>query len=146
MQMPSKQEHSNEILWVYPPRNESENWWCRQYGNIEIPEGQEFLPPADAFVTRQAKLMGPHWVAKKRAKGYTRHQEPVKTGHQIRIEVQQPLSSTSDQVLLRQSGHEFGFGLSFLLDSCSCRHEFSYGHPEWATTHVVNIYCIEELN
>ena len=70
--MPSKQEHSNEILWVYPPRKEADNWWCRQYGNIEIPEEWEFLPPGDAFVTRQVKLMGPHWVAKKRAKGYTR--------------------------------------------------------------------------
>ena len=70
--MPNKQEHSNEILWVYPPRAESENWWCRQYGNIDIPEGWEFLPLGDAFITRQAKLMGPHWVAKKPAKGCTR--------------------------------------------------------------------------
>ena len=70
--MPNKQDHSNEILWVYPPRTESENWWCRQYGNIEIPEGWESLPPGDAFVTKQVKLMGPHWVAKKPAKGYTR--------------------------------------------------------------------------
>jgi len=70
--MPNKQDHFNEILWVYPPRTESENWWCRQYGNIEIPEGWESLPPGDAFVTRQVKLMGPHWVAKKPAKGYTR--------------------------------------------------------------------------
>jgi len=66
------QDHSDEILWVYPPRTESENWWCRQYGNIEIPDGWESLPPGDAFVTRQVKLMGPHWVAKKRAKEYTK--------------------------------------------------------------------------
>lgn len=71
MPAPNNQDHSDEILWVYPPRTESENWWCRQYGNIEIPEGWESLPPGDAFVTRQVKLMGPHWVAKKRAKGYT---------------------------------------------------------------------------
>jgi len=69
---PNMQDHSDEILWVYPPRSESENWWCRQYGNIEIPKGWESLPPGDAFVTRQVKLMGPHWVAKKAAKGYTR--------------------------------------------------------------------------
>ncbi len=72
MPVPNNQDHSDEILWVYPPRTESENWWCRQYGNIEIPEGWESLPPGDAFVTRQVKLMGPHWVAKKRAKGYTK--------------------------------------------------------------------------
>ena len=50
------------------------------------------------------------------------------------------------QVLRRQSGHEFSFGASFLLDSGSCRHKFGYRHPEGTTTHVVNIYCIEELN
>ena len=72
MPVPNNQDHSDEILWVYPPRTESENWWCSQYGNIEIPEGWESLPPGDAFVTRQVKLMGPHWVAKKRAKGYTK--------------------------------------------------------------------------
>ena len=70
--MPNKQDHSDEMLWVYPPRTESEKWWCRQYGSIEIPEGWESLPPGDAFVTRQVKLMGPHWIAKKPAKGYTR--------------------------------------------------------------------------
>jgi hypothetical protein len=70
--MPNKQDHSDEILWVYPPRTESEIWWCRQYGSVEIPEGWESLPPGDAFVTRQVKSMGPHWIAKKRAKGYTR--------------------------------------------------------------------------
>ena len=72
MQMANKQDHSDEVLWVYPPRDESESWWCRQYGNIDIPEGWDPLPPGDALVTRQAKLMGPHWVAKKPAKGYTR--------------------------------------------------------------------------
>ena len=70
--MPNKQDHSNEILWVYPPMTGSENWWCHKYGSVEIPEGWESLPPGDAFVTRQVKLMGPHWVAKKPAKGYTR--------------------------------------------------------------------------
>ncbi|MFW0859078.1 MAG: DUF2293 domain-containing protein [Dehalococcoidia bacterium] len=70
--MRNKQDHSDEILWVYPPRTESQNWWCRQYGDIEIPERWESLSPGDAFVTRQVKLMGPHWVAKKRAKGYTK--------------------------------------------------------------------------
>jgi len=72
MEMTNKQAHSDEILWVYPPRTESEKWWCRQYGSIEVPEGWESLPPGDPFVTRQVKLMGPHWIAKKPAKGYTR--------------------------------------------------------------------------
>src|SRR3972149_10782939 len=72
MEMANKQEHSDEILWVYPPRTETEKWWCRQYGNIDIPEGWESLPPGDAFITRQVKLRGPYWVAVKAAKGYTR--------------------------------------------------------------------------
>lgn len=72
MQMPNKLDHSNEILLVYPPRTETESWWCRQYGSIEIPVGWEFLAPGDAFLTRQVKLMEPYWVAKKPAKGYTR--------------------------------------------------------------------------
>lgn len=67
-----KQDHSDEILRVYPPRTESETWWCPQYGSIEIPEGWESFPPGNAFVTRQVKSMGPHWVAVKPAKGYTR--------------------------------------------------------------------------
>jgi hypothetical protein len=70
--MANKQEHSDEILWVYPPRIESKTGWCRQYGSVEIPEGWESLPSGDAFVTRRVKLMGPHWVAKKPAEGYTR--------------------------------------------------------------------------
>lgn len=70
--MENQGDHCDEILRVYAPRAESESWWCRQYGNIEIPEGWEFLPPGDAFVTRQVRLMGPHWVARKPAKGYTK--------------------------------------------------------------------------
>jgi hypothetical protein len=87
--MPIKQDHSNEILVVYPPRTETESWWCRQYGNIEIPQGWEFLPPGDAFFTRQVKLMGPHWVAKKPAKGYTKTlgiwapKENIETGQRL---------------------------------------------------------------
>ena len=69
--MPNEQEHSNEILWVYSPRMEAKSWWCREYGNIEIPKGWDALPPGDAFITRHVKLMGPYWVAKKHAKSYT---------------------------------------------------------------------------
>jgi len=70
--MTNQQDHSNEILWVYPSRTESESWWCRQYGNIEIPQGWEFLSTGDAFITRQVKSKGPYWVGKKPAKRYTR--------------------------------------------------------------------------
>lgn len=70
--MSNKQDHADEVLWVYPPRNESEKWWCRQYGNIDLPGGWVSLPSGDAFITRQVKSMGPYWMAVKAAKGYTR--------------------------------------------------------------------------
>jgi len=38
---------------------------------MPLPEGCGFLPPGDAFVTRQVKAAGPHWVLCKRRKGYT---------------------------------------------------------------------------
>jgi len=70
--MPDKKDHSNEVLWVYPPRGEEENHWCKQYGNIKIPRGWVFLPAGETFTTRTVKAMGPHWLEVKAAKGYTR--------------------------------------------------------------------------
>ena len=69
--MNNKQDYSDEVLLVYPSREGPRTWWCREYGNIEVPKGWDILPPGDAFVTRHVKLGGPHWVAKKLAKGYT---------------------------------------------------------------------------
>jgi len=49
-------------LVVYRPRpGEEGDLWTRDFGVIQIPEGWEFLPRGDAFVTRHAKK-GPHWV------------------------------------------------------------------------------------
>ena len=70
--MPRKKDHSDEILWVYPPRGDEEDHWCKDYGNIKIPLGWAFLPAGDAFTTRAAKAMGPHWLEVKAARGYTR--------------------------------------------------------------------------
>jgi hypothetical protein len=70
--MPGKKDHSDEVLWLYPPRADEENHWCKEYGSIRIPRGWVFLPAGDAFITRTAKAMGPYWLAVKAAKGYTR--------------------------------------------------------------------------
>jgi len=70
--MPGKEDHSDEILWVYPLRGDEEAHWCKDYGNIKIPHGWAFLPAGDAFTTRTVKAMGPHWLEVKAAKGYTR--------------------------------------------------------------------------
>ncbi|MBI4331677.1 MAG: DUF2293 domain-containing protein [Chloroflexi bacterium] len=67
----ASKDHSGEVLWVYPPRGDGEEWWCVQYGNVTIPEGWVSLAPGDAFVTRQVKSMGAYWMAVKRRKGYT---------------------------------------------------------------------------
>jgi hypothetical protein len=49
-------------LPVYRPRpGEEGDLWTRDFGIIRIPEGWEFLPRGDAFVTRRVKK-GPHWV------------------------------------------------------------------------------------
>jgi hypothetical protein len=70
--MPCKKDYSDEILWVYPPRGDEEDYWCKDYGNIKIPHGWVFLPAGEAFTTRTVKAMGPHWLEVKAAKGYTR--------------------------------------------------------------------------
>ncbi len=72
MPVPNNPDHSDEILWVYPPRGDKENHWCKEYGSIKIPRGWMFLPAGEAFTTRTVKAMGPHWLEVKAAKGYTR--------------------------------------------------------------------------
>lgn len=37
--------------------------WNPEHGDVEIPEGWEFLPSGDAFVTRRVKAAGRFWVA-----------------------------------------------------------------------------------
>lgn len=70
-------EPAKQILVIYRSRPEEEgDFWTPQYGNVCIPDGWEFLPRGNAFVTRQVKK-GPHWVLKgryNRRGGYT----PVK--------------------------------------------------------------------
>jgi hypothetical protein len=70
--MPRKKDHSDEIIWVYPPRGDEEDHWCKDYGNIKMPRRWAFLPAGDAFTTRTVKAMGPHWLEVRAARGYTR--------------------------------------------------------------------------
>jgi hypothetical protein len=64
-----KQDHADEILYVYPSRSIPDGWWSPRYGDLTLPKGWNLLPPGDAFVTRQVKSMGPHWIAKKYVRG-----------------------------------------------------------------------------
>jgi len=49
-------------LVVYRARDGEEGeLWATDFGNLRVPEGWEFLPRGDPFITRHAKK-GPHWV------------------------------------------------------------------------------------
>ena len=64
-----EQDHADEVLYVYPSRSIPDGWWSPRYGDLTLPKGWSLLPPGDAFVTRQVKSMGPHWIAKKHVRG-----------------------------------------------------------------------------
>lgn len=63
-----------KVLILYPSRSDEEgDYWTANHGNVEVPEGWEFLPRGDMFLTKRVK-QGPHWVLKgrrNRKKGYT---------------------------------------------------------------------------
>jgi hypothetical protein len=46
-------------LDVYDTR---EGWWNPEHGDVEIPDGWEFLPTGDAFLTRTVKAAGVYWL------------------------------------------------------------------------------------
>jgi len=46
-------------LDVYDTR---EGLWNPEYGDLDLPDGWEFLPTGDAFITRQVKAGGRYWV------------------------------------------------------------------------------------
>ena len=65
---------AKQSLVVYRTRpEEGGDVWTPEHGAVSIPEGWQFLPRGDAFVTRRVK-QGPHWVLKgrySRKGGYT---------------------------------------------------------------------------
>jgi len=57
---------AEQVLVIYRSRdNEDGNFWTPQYGSVNVPEGWEFLPRGNTFITRQVKK-GPHWILKGR--------------------------------------------------------------------------------
>jgi len=48
-------------------------WWSPQYGHVRQPEGWQFLPRGDHFLTRTVKKLGPYWevVRSRPRQGYT---------------------------------------------------------------------------
>ena len=65
---------ATETLTIFRSiEGEDGDFWTQKHGNVRIPDGWEFLPRGDAFVTRQVKK-GIHWVLKgrrNRKRGYT---------------------------------------------------------------------------
>jgi hypothetical protein len=53
-------ELSALVLDVYESRT---GWWHPEHGEVVPPEGWEFLPSGDAFVTRKVKAAGVFWLA-----------------------------------------------------------------------------------
>lgn len=64
-------DHDDELLVVYPSRTTDDSWWCATYGDLKAPQGWEFLPRGDAFITRQVKRLGLYWVVVRKRKDYT---------------------------------------------------------------------------
>jgi hypothetical protein len=47
-------------LDVYDSR---QGWWNPDHGDLEIPDGWEYLPTGDAFLTRTVKAAGVYWLS-----------------------------------------------------------------------------------
>jgi hypothetical protein len=47
-------------LDVYDAR---QGWWNPDHGDVEIPDGWEYLPTGDAFLTRTVKAAGVYWLS-----------------------------------------------------------------------------------
>jgi hypothetical protein len=47
-------------LDVYDTR---QGWWNPEHGDLEIPNGWEYLPTGDAFLTRTVKAAGVYWLS-----------------------------------------------------------------------------------
>jgi hypothetical protein len=39
-----------------------QGWWNPEHGDVEIPDGWEYLPTGDAFLTRTVKAAGVYWL------------------------------------------------------------------------------------
>ncbi len=56
----SERQLTDEHLDVYDGRD---GWWNPDHGVIELPDGWEFVPSGDAFITRRVKAAGRYWLA-----------------------------------------------------------------------------------
>lgn len=57
---PGSDALATEHLDVYATKN---GQWNPEHGDMEIPDGWEFLPSGDAFLTRTVKAAGSYWLS-----------------------------------------------------------------------------------
>ena len=55
-------ELAKKVLIIHRPRpGEPGDFWTSGYGVVSIPDGWEFLPRGNTYITREVKK-GPHWI------------------------------------------------------------------------------------
>lgn len=62
-------ERKETVVW-----NSKENedmFWNPELGELKEPDGWDFLPSGDQFLTRTVKKLGPYWVLLRKIKKYT---------------------------------------------------------------------------
>lgn len=50
---------------------EGDGYWNPEFGNLSLPSGWVFVPTGNAFLTREIKRRGAHWVLLRRRREYT---------------------------------------------------------------------------
>ena len=68
--MNSTEKKKEEIL-VWNSKENEDKFWNPELGELDEPEGWDFLPSGDIFLTRTVKKIGPYWVLLRRMKKYT---------------------------------------------------------------------------
>lgn len=69
--MLKEQAEKAKGLRVWNSKKDSNMFWSPECGDMLEPAGWDFLPAGDAFLTRVAKKLGPHWVLLRRHKERT---------------------------------------------------------------------------
>ena len=68
--MNSTEKKKEEIL-VWNSKENEDKFWNPELGELDEPQGWDFLPSGDIFLTRTVKKIGPYWVLLRRMKKYT---------------------------------------------------------------------------
>jgi hypothetical protein len=74
-----KEKLDEKVLQIWPSR-ESTDYWTPKFGEIFIPDGWDFLPAGNLYLTKNVKNLGPYWEERKKRDITTRrYKGPVST-------------------------------------------------------------------